>query len=568
MRSIREWPEGERSSPESIRLAGIRTPVRRLVAAAFLVITFVSLIASLLFGSGLFSPLPEEPEHRASILTAPSLSISHPSTIYVSNGVPFDIYINVTDSDNDNINITWDWGDGTPNETYMTGPAGVRTMVVRTHTWVVPVEQGTGGYIVPQPNPMRITIDDGTGNIVSQTRTIVVTVPENIGPQPGISAPGTVDLGADVSICANATDPEGESLTWTFVFNNGTEDYLTEVYYTPQSAPNELVWVNITHAFNETGLHSVTVYITDALGDNQQAPGHNNSDTAFINVVLNKIPIVNPIAISPSVIVLNESIGYLVVSYKLEVMDEDGDVLNSTWDFGNGSPPAYNESAGGRITYVFTQTVNYTHTGVFNVSVVTTDGRPGHEILRYLEVAITSDNLPPSMVQFLVNYSGANFAAPNQSVNFTLKIQDLEGDTIDVNISFGDGTWLNMTLSEFVEGNVSVTFNHSYALVGKYVVEVWYTDYEYLGLFNHSKYYNLTVSVDVPPVIVVDRWSWWDYTSLGLFCMIPVLIAVNFIRVRRRQREIEEQGMTMDEWKLRQSIEFEETMLEKKSGGQ
>jgi len=503
-------------------------------------------------------------------MTSPTLSISHPSTIYVTDGVPFDVYINVTDVDGDTVNITWEWGDGTPNDTYMTGPlSDQRTMVARTHTWDVPVEQGTGGFTVTMPSPMRITVDDGTGDpAVSQTRTIVVVVPENYGPSVDMSAPSIVDVGVSFNISANASDYEGESLTWTFVYNDSIEDFLTEVYHTNATASNELVWVNVSHVFDEVGNYSVHVYVTDALGENQQTPGHNNSASVFIRAVVNHLPFVGPIDIwSPSVRVLNESIGYLVVTYKIEVYDEDGEVVNATWSFGNGYPVAYNQSEGGKIIYMFYQSVNYTRAGVYNVSVVTTDGKSGHDQVSYLDVLITSNNLPPSIIDFRRDYSEAGYARPNQSINFTITIQDIEGDPVDVNISFGDGTWLNLTLTDFSEGNVTVTFNHTYALKGEYLVEVWYTDYQYLGLFNHSQYVNLTTKVDIPPEVVIDRWSWWDYTSLVLFCMIPVAVVVNFLRLRKRQREIEAQGMTMEEWKLRQSIEFEESMIGKKDGG-
>lgn len=556
------WP-----APRSPK--GVRGCMRIGGAAVLLLLIVCSSFAALLMALNVVQPSNESPEFVARVLTAPTLSVSHPNPIYVTDGVPFDIFINVTDIDGDNLNITWEWGDGTPSETYMTEPAATTIMVMRTHTWDVPNEPGVGGYWVTQTDPLRITVEDGTGNVVTRTRTIVIVVPENYGPEVRISAPFEVDPSDDVTISANASDPEGEALTWTFVFNNSIEVYLVEVYHTPATAPGELVWVNVTHVFSTPGDYRVDVFVTDALGDNQLVPGHNMSDTAFIKSKVNVAPTFNRIEVSsPSVLVLDESVGYIEVVYKIEVFDLDGDVLNCTWNFGPGFPVAYNESAGGKVVYKFYQTINYTRAGPYNISVVTTDGRAGHEVVVYLDVLITSNNWPPSVADFRPSYSGnRSFALPNQTVNFTLSIEDKEGDPISINISFGDGTWLNLTLTEFVEGNVTITFNHSYSKTGVYLVELWYTDNEFYGLFNHSQYWNLTVRVEEERVVVVDRWSWWDYTSLALVCMIPVLIVINYLRLRKRIREIEQQGMTLDEWKLRKSLEFEEGMLEKRTGG-
>jgi hypothetical protein len=61
--------------------------------------------------------------------------------------------------------------------------------------------------------------------------------------------------------------------------------------------------------------------------------------------------------------------------------------------------------------------------------------------------------------------------------------------------------------------------------------------------------------VSIPFVVPPNNWSWWDYTSLGLFCVIPVPIAVQFLLIRRKRKALEEEGMSLEEWKLIKSIE-------------
>lgn len=525
---------------------------RRTHQALFLLFVMISSVLSA--GMAIVSVISEDNSQdsplTAEIMVAPSLSISHPTYIYVSPGVPFTVYINVTDADGDLLTITWDWGDGTANDTYQT-TAATRTMVPMTHTWSPYVEQGTGGYTVTYT--MTITVDDGTGNITTGTRTIVVVIPDNIGPYLYLSAPSIVDPMDNITIVASANDTEGESLTWTFVFNNSVSNYLTIVNVTPATAPGELVWNNVSFVFGAPGNYTVTVSVSDALGINQTG-AHNNTQVLMFRAIANKIPFVTPITVETSVLQINESRGYLLVNYSVEAWDEDGDVMNATWDFGDGSAPAYNESAGTTDIYTFLQQVNYTNPGTFNISVVVTDGRVGHDVLQYTIVTVESNNLPPSIVEFQANYSGKSAAMPNQTVNFTLIITDPELNTISVIVDFGDNsTMLYFNLTDYVAGNVTVVFNHTYQNVGNYTVQLWYTDNK-IGIFNHSKMWNITVVVEIPYVPPVFHYTWWDYTSMGLFGMIPVLLVVSYLRSRRTHAEIEAKGMTMDEWKLYQEV--------------
>jgi PKD domain len=489
--------------------------------------------------------------NSAHVLAVPVLSISHPTLgIYPTPGVPYTVYINVTDTDGDLLTITWDWGDGTANDT-LTLTAAVRTMVPMTHTWDPYVEQGTGGFQVTYT--MTITVDDGTGNVVSGTRPVYVTIPDNIGPFLYVSAPTPVDPDDLVVISAAANDTEGDSLTWTFIFNNSVSDFLTIVNVTPTTAPDQMVWNNQTVVLGAEGTYTVSVSVSDALGINQVG-SHNNTQNLTIVALGNDPPYAGSINIDPSVLQINDTLGYLVVRYSIEVQDSDGDPINATWDFGDGSPPAYNETAGTNIVYLLEQWVNYTNPGTFNVSIQVTDSRPDHTVTRFVIVEISSSNLPPSIWEFQANYSGKSAALPNQTVNFTLIITDPELNPVFVIVDFGDNSsLLYLNLTEFVESNVSATFNHTYSEVGNYTVLLRYTDGK-LGIFNHSKEYNITVVVFVPPVKPVFHYTWWDYTSMGLFAMIPVLMIIGYLRSRRTHREIEAKGMTVDEWKLFQEV--------------
>jgi hypothetical protein len=530
-----------------------RSGERKVVQAAFiLVIMIASLIpAGLALVSVVSNDNSEGAPNSAHALVVPTLSITHPTGgIYPTPGVPYTVYINVTDTDGDLLTITWDWGDGTANDT-LTLTAAVRTMVPMTHTWDPYVEPGTGGFQVSYT--MTITVDDGTGNVVSGTRPVYVTIPDNIGPFLYVYAATPVDPNDIVVIEAAANDTEGDPLTWTFIFNNSVSDFLTIVNVTSATLPEEMVWNNQSIVFSTPGTYTVTISVSDALGINQTG-SHNNTQSLTIVVLSNDPPYAGDINVNPSVLQINDTLGYLLVNYSIEVQDSDGDFMNATWDFGDGSPLAYNQTGGTRDVFVLEQWVNYTNPGTFNISIQVTDGRSEHTVTRFVIVEISSSNLPPSIWEFQANYSGKSAALPNQTVNFTLIITDPELNPVFVIVDFGDNSsLLYLNLTEFVGGNVSATFNHTYSEVGNYTVLLRYTDGK-LGIFNHSKEYNITVVVFVPPVKPVFHYSWWDFTSLGLFAMIPVLIFVGYLRSRRTHKEIEAKGMTVDEWKLFQEV--------------
>jgi len=76
-------------------------------------------------------------------------------------------------------------------------------------------------------------------------------------------------------------------------------------------------------------------------------------------------------------------------------------------------------------------------------------------------------------------------------------------------------------------------------------------------LFNHTLTYTLPIDVDVPRVVVHMNWDWWDYTSLGLFLMIPIGSIAWVVMLRRQRKKIEDQGMSYDEWRLKKEIDSE-----------
>jgi len=529
-----------------------------LVVMAFLMLAapaMVLLFPSLLSGSQCISP--------ESGLKATIMGTGNPPQFVAAPLDPteggwnetfvFDAF--VSDQDNDALNVTWDWGDGTPIGVNHTGPAKAGLLIENVHVYSPNVSgRGDFNYILY----MNLSIDDGNGNNVTVMTTVIVEPPPNASPvAPSVKIPlYKVDPTDTVVVYTNTTDPEGDPLTWTYIFSNSVPDFLTIVNHTPQTPPNQVAWSNISVVFGAVGNYTIEIFVSDTIVPYQLFPHNVSRKVGPIYVAYNQKPsATKTITVDPPSPVINATIGYVNVDYKIDVADPDGDVVTATWNFGDGTANVTDVTGGGTGRYTLVQVRNYTDPGSFNVSVSVTDGRPGHETVLTTYVTVNSTNRPPSVVIFEPTYVQGASALPNETVNFTLVIMEPEKDNVFVVIDFGDGSErLYLNLTEFVDKNVSAQFSHFYTKVGNYTVWMWYTDNK-TGVFNHSKQYNLTVKVSIPFVVPPNNWSWWDYTSLGLFCVIPVPIAVQFLLIRRKRKALEEEGMSLEEWKLIKSIE-------------
>jgi hypothetical protein len=484
--------------------------------------------------------------------TPPKFNQTLPPIVYVTKGLMATINVTVYDADNDSIHVEWLWGDGSPNSTNDTDPAFTAQLVSQTHTWNPYSEQGTGGYYIASGR-LNITITDGNGNFVTVSRPVQVLVPDNLSPNIGIIGPsGTMDPFDNVTIFANASDPEGEPLTWTFVFNDSQTDFLTIVNHTDWTAPNQLVWNNVSYIFGIEGLYTVTMYVSDALPPNQTG-FHNLSQPVTIRVAWNLAPSTSAeIAADPIEPIITSALGYVLVNYSVEAYDLDGDILTATWDFGDGTG-ATNVSEGTTVKYEFVQVVNYTETGVHNITVMISDGRSNHTMMVYRNLTVSSTNLPPNVVALHFQYPTGSFALPNETLNWTFTFTDPENDPLQVVVDFGDGTIEYYNVTQYDEhGNATLRFTHAFSETGSKKIIVSYTDNK-TGKYEHFLYQNLTVEVGLLPEVIPHDWSWWDYTSLGLVAMIPVLVALRLIAVGARRKRLENQGMSVEEWKLMKS---------------
>lgn len=489
--------------------------------------------------------------------SAPTFEIALPESLpTLDPGEEIALSIKVSDPDGDPVTVTWNYGDGTV-ALNSTVPALPGVYVNQTHAWYPVTGPGIGGLIYFS---IMITLEDPYSNSETATSLIAVALPPNGYPVIGFAVSDTlIDPMDEVVLYANATDPEGEALTWTFVFNNGVEDFLVMVYHTDITPPGTKVWNNVSYIFESPGNYIVRLYVCDGVVPYQDM-AHNVTKQVSIRVIGNSVPaVVDEITLSDESPQIDVDKGFYNVTFAIQAYDSDGDVITALWNLDDGEAPKENTSSGGLAVYVFRQVRCFNNTGAYNVSVLISDGIPGHEVLRYTKFNVTSNNLPPSIVSFDFTYDTGNYALPGEEIEFTITFSDSEMDVIEITWDFGDNsTPLSFNLTEYVDGNVTCTVSHSYSEAGIYNITIAYTDNELYGVLTHERIKKATVVVEVPFERLVDAWSWWDYTALILVFLIPVSLVLNIVRSRRRRRRLEAQGITLEELQLRESVVLDE----------
>ena len=483
---------------------------------------------------------------------SPSLGNTYPAQI----GVPLEFSVTVWDDDNDAVNLTWSFGDGSPVVVQSTGPASGGMVCTQSHAWNPPPELVYGVGDTNINYYLNLSLEDGQGNYLNTTTLIYISLPHNFSPQGSITASSSVVDPADtVTFYATATDVEGEPLTWTFLFSNSSEVYQTEVYQTPLSVPNTILFLNITHIFTEPGNYTVDFHLSDVWLPEDQTGSHNVSvGTVHLSSIENRVPVVlDYIMVFPQDVLINETTGVAQVLLRIQANDYDGEVLTATWDFGDGTPAAMNVTQGGTQVYTIDQVHEFTASGQYNVSVVVTDGREGHEVLRHKLVNVTSNNSSPQVVDFDVILSHSSYGLPGSVVQFIIVLFDNERNPLTVSWDFGDGSpieWTNTTVFN-ESGHAVCMINHTYSEEGDYTVLVNFTDglYGLIGL--HEDSWSGLVVIGVGSEDTVRVWDWWDYTSLTLFMVCIGLLFLWSVSGVIRRRRLDRMGVSVEEYLLR-----------------
>lgn len=152
--------------------------------------------------------------------------------------------------------------------------------------------------------------------------------------------------------------------------------------------------------------------------------------------------------------------------------DAEGDIVNYTWSFGDGS--AAQVTTTGSVSHIYAVSGNYTVTvrvsdpewASCGSTVAVEATNPGGTV-----------NLPPLLKSFVAN---ATQITTNQSVKFTLTANDTEGDSLYIRWTFGDGSAVAVSFVNGSSVNTKqdqiVVQTHAYTKAGRYEAKVNLTD--------------------------------------------------------------------------------------------
>jgi len=216
--------------------------------------------------------------------------------------------------------------------------------------------------------------------------------------------------------------------------------------------------------------------------------------------------------------------------------DPEGQSLNYTFDFGDGSPALTTSS--GTVTHTYAQP------GTYPIGVRVSDAE--WPVCGSATAAIAppgSFNLPP-VATLQVSEPHQTFAYVGENVNFTLSVNDTEGDPVYITWAFGDGA----STTNYVTGTLStktVQVAHAYSAAGTYAATITYTDNQ-TGPFPHSKTVPASIEVRTQSTgggtPTPEANPWINYgVPLGIVLAILLGAAAVLVR-RRRQAKREEEG--------------------------
>jgi len=322
-------------------------------------------------------------------------------------------------SDGFGLQFTWDWDDGTFNVShYQPTVNNTEVMDNVTHAWTVPTP--VSSYEV------FLYVWDGSGlpghNV--SFGPFIYDVLVNQPPSIPVISSITANRGVSVNCLATSSDPDGDTLRFTWHWDDGTYN-VTEA----TAGPDEMVVSMVDHTWPASGSFLVEVFVDDLTG----TVGHNvtSSITATIsNPGVNVAPSSLGLIPSPQAPYPGE-----MIVFNASAVDTSLDPLTLTVVFGDG-----NQSTTAITTGVPTRVyADFQHAyeleGDYVVELWADDGQ-GHNVSISITMTVTENQAP-----WLILPSSAS---AYYNVTFTLtpaRVRDNDTDTLTVWYDWGDGNW-------------------------------------------------------------------------------------------------------------------------------
>jgi len=268
------------------------------------------------------------------------------------------------------------------------------------------------------------TEETSAADTVRVTVTEPPEVPDNAAPEVELSASSiTGQAPFEVKFKADASDPDGDALTYSWNFGDGTT-----------VAGNS---TEATHRYEAAGAYAATVTVTDEAG------GVAKAELQIAVAPPENAPAPDPAEPpatpgegengAPSVTLTASAArgnAPLTVSFSAQASDPDGDDLSYAWTFGNGERATGNSS----------RTVTYEEPGEYTAWVVASDGlldaRASFTVRVREAPEEPAENTAPTVS---VDATPREGRAPLE-VTLTADAEDADGDDLTYLWDFGDGT--------------------------------------------------------------------------------------------------------------------------------
>lgn len=341
------------------------------------------------------------------------------------------------DPDGDDVYYQYDWGNNVQSSWLGPFPSGVAMQT--SYRWNSP-----GTYAV------RVRARDVYGSQSSWSISLSVTM-MNRAPFPPIDpipSNTMIDIQRNPVLYWTGMDPDGDILCF-------------DVYFGTQNPPSKVVSNQSSSSFSPGVLSYKTTYFwmiqaRDGFGGMTNGPlwsfstisaDGGSSEPSDGDLNQTNFP---PIA-DASRSEQNGFVGSLLVFNGSASYDPDGYLTAWNWDFGDGT------TGNGEVTMHLYETL-----GLFTVTLTVIDEK-GAIGVDSITVEIGTANRPPRKPLI----DGPRTGLKNQEYVYSVFSEDPENDFLSYLVIWGDGT---QNSSELVPHNTSVSFAHSWARAGKYLI--------------------------------------------------------------------------------------------------
>ncbi|AZR74173.1 hypothetical protein BBF96_12670 [Anoxybacter fermentans] len=256
-----------------------------------------------------------------------------------------------------------------------------------------------------------------------------------------ISEKTTIHPGEEVKIQVKASDPNGDSLVYTWNATGGKIN----------GTGSEVIWV----APQEIGEYTITVKVSDSKVDVSK------SIQISVQPLPNEAPVISSLTVEKSVVQPEEK-----VKVQVQASDPDGDVLTYTWTVTGGSI----EGTGSEVFWIASQT-----DGNYTITVEVSDGR---------DTVTGSINIQVNTAPIIEEISASSSSV---LVNGTLTLTAIVNDPTGDNLTY---RWED-AIGEVLGTEPSLEW-HAPDTYGVYPVTLYVSD----GIFESSKTININVEDD------------------------------------------------------------------------